>query len=285
VKFKYLLVAFIIFIISILLVTVLLPSILIGPEFTLNFSNIILPIIIIIILIILGLSIYIFSNYRLLLLLEREDWPALAYYLEQKIYVQNRYNARKVRILSSTYLIISDYNALFKLENKMLLAKPAIIKKNALIFGAARILSGNYAEAAVFLKTQLQKNKVQEEDWIRWYYGFSNLLGGTFSQAEAEFLSLIVSSRNPIVIGLSAYFLTNSLAKNSSNSKDCLVAAEKGREKVIKKLKKARNWKKEIKKMENDIHIAIIRKYIELTGNLIFDINSIGTPINGNNSE
>jgi hypothetical protein len=256
----------------ILLATVLLPSILTNPEFTLNFSSIIIPLIIVIILSVIGLSIFIFYNYRLFSLLEREDWPALAYYLEQQLFVKGRYSVRNVRILASSYLVISDYNSVFKLENKAFIAKPAFIEKNVLIFGAARVLGGNYTEAAAFFKTHLQKRRVKD-DWVHWYCGFSNLLSSDFTQAEPEFSSLAVSSRNPIITGLSVYFLFNSLLKNSLNPETCRTVSENGRKRVIKAIKNAGNWKKKINKVENEIHVAIIRKYVQEAGKWLFSLS------------
>jgi hypothetical protein len=229
------------------------------------------------------LGILFFSNYRLFLLLEREDWPALAYYLEQKIFVKNRYSNRNVRLLAGSYLVISDYSSVINLEKKTFLVKPAIIAKNALVFGVARILSGKYEKAAAFFSGFLnseQKVKYKKVlsgnilEWVRWYFGFSNLLNSSFSQAETIFLSLAVSSSDALVTGLSAYFLHNNLAKNSpepESQSNCLTTAENGRKRVIKALQNAEGWKNETDRMTAEIHISIIRKYIDSAGNWLFN--------------
>jgi len=213
-------------------------------------------------LLLAGMGIYFLSNYRLLSLLEREDWPALAYYLEQKIIVKGRYNSRNVRLLASSYMVISDYPSIQKLENKTLLAKPSVIDKNILIFGAARVLSGNYKEAVAFFKTRIDKCAAKEKKWARWFLGFSYLLNGDFSPAETELSALAVSCDDAIITGLSAYFLNNSLAKNSFKPAECRAAAENGRTRVVDALKNAKNWKKEADRTGTEIHIAVIRKYI-----------------------
>jgi len=276
-KFKYLLIAFSIIITVIILVTLFVPMLTAGPDFIINFRQLTLPLLLFMFLLLGGVSIFFFYNYRLLSLLEREDWPALAYYLEQKIYIKRRYNYRNVRLLASSYLVITDYASVLKLEGKAILAKPSVVEKNILVFGAARVLSGNRPEAAAFFKTFIDKSKnkkcqIKENDkqWLRWFYGFIQLLAGTFKMAEPEFKSLAVSAKDAFITGLSAYFLNNTIIKNCENHVECLAAAQSGKERVIKLFKKKENWQKEVNKSGGEIHIAIIRKYIDEAGTWLF---------------
>jgi len=271
-KFKHMVIAFSIIIIFILLIITLLPSYIAGTEAVANFRYIILPLIIFISIILICLIVYFLLNYRLLSLLEREDWPALAHYLEQKIFVKGSYDNRKVRLLASSYMVISDYASVLRLENKAVLVKPSVVEKNVLIFGSAKVLSKNYADAAAFFKTYLDNSKLNanEREWVRWFYGFSNLLGGEFNKAEPDFSYLAQFARDIIVSGLSAYFLFNNLVKYSKKPDECRAAAEKGRSRVIMTVKNPARWKKEVEKMETEIHAAIIRKYIDEAGIWLF---------------
>jgi hypothetical protein len=227
------------------------------------------------VLILICFGIYFLSNYRLLSLLEREDWPALAYYLEQKIYVKGRYNPKKVQLLASSYMVISDYPSVIKLEGKAALSKPSVVEKNVMIFGSARVLSGDYASAAAFFKKYMGKNKLKEreKEWVRWFYGFTHLLASSFRQAEPEFLSLAVSSSDALITALSAYFLDKNLAKRSLKPEECRAIAQNGRSRVVDALKNAEGWKKEVEKMENEIHISIVRKYVDEAGKWLFADN------------
>jgi len=216
--------------------------------------------------------IFFFFNYRLLSLLEREDWPALAYYLEQKIYIKGRYSPAKVRLLASSYMVISDYQAVSKLENKASIAKPSTVEKNALIFGAARVLSGKYGEAAAFFKTRLDTGKLNRKtlEWVRWFYNFSKLLQGEFASVEPEFSSFANFSADALITGLSAYFLANNMTKYSLEPEACTVAAKNGRSRVINALRTKDGWRKETERMATEIHIAIIRKYVDEAGIWLF---------------
>jgi hypothetical protein len=224
-----------------------------------------LPLIIFIVVILFVIGIFFLINYRLLSLLEREDWPALAYYLEQKIYGKNRYSNRNVRLLASSYMVISDYFSVLKLESKAALARPSVIDKNILIFGSARILSGKYTEASAFFRNSIEKGNLnpKDEEWVKWFCGFSNLLNGSFSQVEPEFTSMAATSPDAVITGISAFFLFNNIAKHSHDHAACMDAADVGRTRVKKALKTAGEWKKEVDRIGTEIHVAIIRKYVD----------------------
>jgi len=271
-KFKYLIIAFSILIVVFLLITALLPTLVPGSAQTVNLRYMTFPLLVLMSVILVCLGIFFLLNYRLFLLLEREDWPALAYYLEQKVFVKNRYNNRYVKLLASSYMVMSDYPSVSKLENKVFLAKRSIVEKNVLIFGSARVISGDYNGAAAFFKNHLDKSKLnkQNREWVQWFYGFSCLLNRVPDKAEDEFMSIAVSSGDANLTGISAYFLANNLAGKSLRMQDCLVAAEKGRKRVVDTLKNIENWKKEVNKSETDIHVAIIRKYVNEAGVWLF---------------
>ena len=269
-KFKYIIIIFSIVIVIIVLATVLMPLLLAEPEFAVSLQQLILPLLISIAFLLICVSLFFIINYRLFSLLEREDWPALSFYLEQKIYVKGRYSAQKVRLLASSYLVTSDYNSVLKLENKAMLAKPSVVDKNVLIFGTARILGGNQKDAAIFFKKYMDKGNNKDKQWIHWFFGFSQLLGGVFSVAEEEFSSLAVSSDNALITGLSAYFLGTSLLKRSPKPEECRFIVENSRGRIVKALKNINNWIKEADKSANEIHVAIIRKHIDEAGKWLF---------------
>jgi len=278
-KFKHLIIAFSAVIAFIVLITTLLPLVVSGHLTAVTFKHVSLPLILFMAVLLICMSIFFFFNYRLFSLLEREDWPALAYYLEQKIYVKNRYSHRNVKLLASSYLVISDFPSVLKLESKTTLIKPHLISKNVLIFGAARVLNGSHADAAGFFKAQLGKCDKKDKQWVHWFYGFSRLLSGAFQQAEDEFLSLAVSSDNVLITGLSAYFLSTSIEKHSLSPKKCRQMSENGRERVKNAIKTLENWKKDADNVGSEIHVAIIKKYIDSAGKWLFEERAAEPPL------
>ena len=271
-KFKYLMIAFITIILIVILAAVFLPQFLIGHELAVSFQYITLPLLVVMGSLLVFMTIFFLLNYRLFSLLEREDWPALSYYLEQFVYVRGKYSPRKVRLLASSYLVITDYASVLKLEGKVMQAKPSLIGKNALIFGAARVLSGDTKGAAAFFHTYMDHGKAGEKQWMRWFFGFCQLLSGEFVKAEREFTLMARNSNDALITGLCSYFLQTSVAKYSKDPDDCRYSAENGRHRVVSVLKNISLWKKEANRMGTEIHIAIIRKYIDEAGAWLYSM-------------
>jgi hypothetical protein len=274
-KFKHLVIIFNIVIIFFLSAIALLPVLFMGPDFALVFWQSGWPLALILFLALVVLNVFFLQNYRLFMLLEREDWPALVDHLEQTVLGKGRYSYRKVRLLVNSYLVMSDSAAVLRLESKVAIAKPALLESNALAFGAARILGGDLKGAAEFFQTRLEKEKASnrrfaDTQWIRWFYGFSLVLASVFDKAEGEFKALASASNDAIVAGLSAYFLANTLLKHSLNPAECRSLADSGHERVKKTLKNIEGWKKESAKVETEVHAAIIKKYIDEAGIWLF---------------
>lgn len=269
-KFKYLIISFNIISIAIALVMFLSPVSLSGYVSNVNLLHLTRPLIFFIVLLIVCVNVFFLVNFKLFSLLEREDWPALSYYLEDKIYSKGHYSLKNTRLLATSYMVVTDYASVLRLEEKTRFAKPLAIKKNVLIFGAARVLSGKHDGAAAFFEEYLEEGKGMERQWIHWFYGFSNLLRGVFITAETEFKALVVSSRDALLAGLSAYFLSGSIAKHSFEPEKCSALADEGRARVIKTLKTRENWDKEAEKSGTEIHVAIIKRFITEAGNWLF---------------
>jgi hypothetical protein len=168
------------------------------------------PLALLLFLILCGWNVFYVTNRRLFSLLEREDWPALAEHLEQRIFRRGRYFSPLVRLLANSYLVLSDFAAVQALENKTAIAKPALVAENALVFGAARILSKNYGAAARFFAEQIGQDKGKNagvKHWLEWYHGFALFLDGQYAPAAEEFKALALSSADALITALAAFFL------------------------------------------------------------------------------
>ena len=269
-KFKYLVITFNVIFVIFLLCVSLMPIFLVGPGFAVNFWKAAWPIGLILLLVLISLNGFFIANYRLLRLMEREDWPALAYYLEEKVFTKKRYNSKNIRLLANSYLVMCDFPSISKLENNVTAARPVSIEKNLLVFGAAKILNGDHKGAAIFLKKYLDKGKVREEQWVRWFYGFSQMLDGDFGKAESEFMSLAAASNDALIAGLASYFLATVLEKHSLKPEECRSNSGNGSERVRKTHKNIEAWKKEAENAGTEVHTAIIRKYIDEAGEWLF---------------
>jgi tetratricopeptide (TPR) repeat protein len=211
-----------------------------------------------------ALNVFFWINRQLFALLEREDWSALAEYLEKKIYQEGHYNSRYVQLFAQSCLSLGYFDKVIEFSQKVFTEKPALLEANALIFGAAHLLSGNNASAADFYRERLEKASSKDEnyEWIHWYYGFSLTMLGQIEQAGAIFGTLANSARGIPVTGLSSFFLLEKFKNNAQWSKN----AENGRDRVCKVLKTIDKWNVNIAKLKTKVHGTIIRNYLDETG-------------------
>ena len=268
-KIKSIFIIFNIIIVVFLAIVCFLPFFVLGPGFTLIFWRSGWPLISILVLALVFLNIFFLSRRRLYRLLEREDWPALADYLESVVIRRGRYAPHLVRLLANTYLVMSDSASVINLEAKVA-AKPALLEANALVFGAARILGGDISGAAKFFAARLEKARGRDREWIRWYGGFSRLLNRQFEAAAEEFSALALSSSDALVAGLSSYFLDGTLRKNTDRGEECHRIAGEGADRVRKIIKNTGEWEKEAAKIMTEVHAALIRRYIGEAGIWLF---------------
>jgi hypothetical protein len=269
-KFKSIFIIFNIIIVVFLVIVCLLPGIMLGPDLVLAFWRSGWPLALMLVLALVFLNVFFLARRRLYRLLEREDWPALADYLESVVIRRGRYSPHLVRLLVNTYLVMSDSAAVINFEARVAAARPALLETNALVFGAARILGGDTAGAVKFFASRLEKAKGRDREWIRWYYGFSLLLDRRFEEAAEEFRALAVSSSDALITGLSSFFLDGTLRKNTGNGEDCRRIAREGADRVRKTIKDGGEWEKEAAKIETEVHVALLRRYIGEAGTWLF---------------
>lgn len=269
-KFKSVFIIFDAIILFFLLLLVFMPVFTLGPSMATDFLASIWPLFLVFLAALIFLNVFYAVKYPLFRLLEMEDWPALIRYLERKVVQEGRYSASLVRLLANTYLVMSDSAGLTSFEAKVAIARPALLEANALIFGAARILEGDYSGAELFFKNRLNRGTKRNRDWLQWYYGFSLLLERKFEEAAGQFRALAAFSADAMVTGLASWFLSGLLAKNVDQGEIALKSAGEGRERLLKDLKTRKDWEKEGARLEAEVHAAILKKYIDMAADWIY---------------
>jgi hypothetical protein len=249
----------------------LTPALILGPAFSGSFWVSNWYLFLVFVLILAAVDSYYFINRRLFSLLEKEDWPALVYYLEEKIIRQGKYSPRMVQLLANTYLVLSDSAAVMSLEKKVAIAKPEILESNALIFGAAHVLGRDISGAVRFFGARLEAARGAGGQWIRWYYGFALLLDRQFDDAAGEYTRIAKGGSDGVVTGLACYFLADSLASSLPEKAEELKAvAGEGRTRVLKVLPHNKNWTREATKICTEIYAAALSKYIDEAGRWLY---------------
>ena len=252
-------------------ILIFMPFLMLGPSLSESFWRINWPLIVVLIILFTAFSVFYFTNQRLFLLLEKEDWPALVRYLEDRVIQKGKYSTRLVRLLANSYLVLSDSAAVMSLENKTAIAKPALIDTNALVFGTARILGKDISGAVRFFKARKDTVKPSLKDWVNWYYGFALLLDHQYEDSGVEFSVLARMSGDGIVSALSSYFLCETLSRVlPEKEEEFRNLASGGRERVLKVLPELKNWNREVSKLSSEIHAAALTKYMEETGRWLY---------------
>ena len=273
-KFKLTFILFSLTLFLFLLILIFLPVFFLGSSYSLSYWRTNWPLLFIWVCLFSGFIVFYFTNKQLFLLLEKEDWPALVIYLEDRVIKKGRYSSRLVRLLASSYLILSDTAAVISLENKTAIARPALVNANALLFGTAYILGKDVAGAVRFFQTRKYTVKKKQRDWVCWYLGFSFLLDYKFQDAINEFSVLAGKSKDPVVTALSSFFLSETMARVLPGEEEELKKiSQEGRERVSLVMPKLENWQKRISALSREIHVVIISKYIDGTGRWLYGVD------------
>jgi hypothetical protein len=222
------------------------------------------PLASILVLVLATIDAFFALNWRLFTLLEREDWPALAHYLEGRIVEKGRWSPRLVRLLANTYLVLSDADSVVRLEEKGAAAKPSAVNRNTLVFGVARVLKNDPRSAAEFFAPRRGAKKSESPDWVEWYYAFCLLLDRKFQEAADVLVPLSASAKDALVIALTSSFLKTSVGKAlPARADDCAAAAAAAAERVKVRFPTRAALDKEFEKARADIHVVVLSKSIE----------------------
>jgi len=270
-KFKSIFILFSATLLVFIAVLVLLPLFILGPLYSESFWRVNWPLIVVLVVLLVFFNIFYFTNRQLFLLLEKEDWPALVRYLEDRVIQKGRYSSRLVRLLANSYLVLSDAAAVMSLENKTAIAKPSLINTNALVFGTARILGKDISGAVRFFDTRKNKVKAGLKEWVLWYYGFALLLDRQYEKAAEEFSLLAQNSKDGVIAALSSYFLSDTIARSLPvRGHEFHEIASEGKKRVLLSLPEIKNWNREISRLSTEIHAAALSNYFEETGKWLY---------------
>ena len=92
-----------------------------------------------------------------------------------------------------------------------------------------------------------------------------------YPQAAEGFLVIAETSPNPLPTALSAFFLTETLGKALYTRRaEFNLAAENSRNRIKAALPRRAIWERDIAKLQNEVHVAILTKYIAETSNWLY---------------
>lgn len=255
-KFKFIFILFNLVIIISFLAIYLMPLIMIDWDHARDFwsRNWGLPALFLAILCLLNT--YFILNWRMFTLLEAEDWPALIAHLERRVYAKKMIVSQQVKILTNTYLVRSDLEAIRKLEDFLREHKAKVLPKFALSFGIPYLLQNDAEEMKRYF-SGFADMKGRDGSWMRWNYAFALILQGDSERAEATLVSLCTRKTEPVLTLLTIYLL-HSLKPETGDAPQ----VEEKRSGLLKKYTRGQ-WKREMERSKDSVQVVILQKLVE----------------------
>ena len=206
-KFKTIFFLFNGFIIMAFLLLSLIPLIAFGPEYSQMAWGRNWIITVLFVVFISGLDLYFILNWKLFNLLEKEDWPLLVAYLEERVYKKKRYSKKNLGLLINAYISVSNLDKIKRLETEMRAGAPKIVPYFALYLGTPYILENDLKKCASFFEEFINIPEVRFGEWIRWCYAFSLVSLDKLEESRDLFMGLLNTSKNDIIILLTLYLI------------------------------------------------------------------------------
>jgi len=270
-KFRTIFILFNVIIIISFLFIFLLPIFLLGPGSSMAFWRGNWYLALLFIALLGGLNSFFLLNSKTFILVEREAWGELSAYLVGLMFPKGRFRSSRVRLLVNAYLLQSNIEGIERLEAELTSKKPALLRRNALLFGVTRLLRNKSDEAEAFFSRFLDAKDVESRHWLRFDYGFSLVLQKRFVEA-LPYLDEGTDSRDPVLCLLAAYLLGSAGASSTGSETDkarLLTKVEGVRERLTKRYTMAK-WDKEVEQAKSEVHIVILSRLIDDAGHWLF---------------
>jgi hypothetical protein len=234
-----------------------MPFFLLGADFFSIFWTRNWVISVVFLLTLAGINVYFGLNWGLFGLLEKEDWPGLVSYLENRIFNRKMSFPMYVRMLLNAYLVTSNTEGILALETFLKARKPGMIARFGMQFGIPYLLMKDPSRSEAFFSALLANKRVADRDWVRWNRAFCLLQQGKTAEAKEELLALFDSERDPILRMLCLYLLDVSSGQDPETDR----RVEQGRRELARDNPAAR-MNRRIEKAAENMEIVVISKIV-----------------------
>ena len=205
-KFKLIFLLFNILIFLSFAVVIIMPIMMLGPDYPISLWSTTWYLPALFILIIIAIDSYFFINWRLFSLLEAEKWPELVNFLEGKIYKGGTIRTSYVRILIQSYFVTGNVRKIEPLEQHLREKRPALLKKFALELGMPKVLHKEHNDMVAFFGEFSDQN-VPNRKWIRFLHAFGVIMKREHADGREMLLELSREVKEPVLKVLIMYTL------------------------------------------------------------------------------
>lgn len=186
-----------------------MPLPILGWEYALSFWSQNWAIALAFVAVLAALDSYFIVNWRLIRLLEREDWQGLTALLEAELKRKTVLNPQKTRIFLNSCLIGRNPGRISELRQDYQARRVRFLPRVALGLGLPLVLEGRHEEIEAFLGPLTEDRRTgPDRPWIRWSVAFARLLNQDAAGAKPLLLAG-VAEKQPVLRLLSLYLLDN----------------------------------------------------------------------------
>jgi hypothetical protein len=205
------------------------------------------------------LNAYFIVNWGLFRLLEKEDWPRLVSYLEDRILGKNQIRAMPVRMLLNAYLVTSHTDGILALEAFLKKKRPRLVGRFCIQFGIPYLLMKDPVVSEAFFADIPAGANANSRDWMRWNRAFCLLQLSKPDQARMELAHALEGSAGDLVLRLLCLYLLDVLAKPETEDG---VESARSRAELRRKFG-PEEMKRKIEKSSDNMEVVVLSKIIE----------------------
>ncbi|MFO7849166.1 MAG: hypothetical protein R6V67_04315 [Spirochaetia bacterium] len=233
-----------------------MPLFLLGPEYTRTFwsSSWYLPLIFFAVIALIDG--YFIAHWRLLSLLEEENWAGLIKYLEDQCIRRSRLRTQFVRTLINAYFITGNVSSIEDLEEVVRKKKPKLLYKFALQFGVPKMLHQNPDDIVTFFQ-EFKDRRHPKRLWIKFLYAFGLLMKRENIEGREVLLETAKEAKSPILSLVVLY----TLEPFRTIDDEVLTLVDKKKSELSSLYSRDR-MEKEITKERENVVVVILSKLI-----------------------
>ncbi len=221
------------------------------------------------------------KNWHIMTCLEREDWPALAEYLEKQVFYRKKTGQRPVRLLYESLVLLGDFEGLEKLAVLLKKEDPRRYRSMIRSFTGASILEGKFAQVSSSCTDLLADTDpdIKDAEWITFYRGLARYLDSDGIGSLQDFSPLAHRAADPLLQAISAFLCSTVL----SRTEDCSAVLPRStveehiataRERISTRYGKQK-WYRYLEKNEACIEIVILGKLPRQASEWLFPASGV----------
>lgn len=205
-----------------------------------------------------GLNGYFISNWKLFTFLEREDWNALATYLEERVFEKKLFRGQEIRLLIHSYIALNRPSEVKKIEATLREEKPPLLDRFALAFGVPHLLSNNGEEMVSYFGEMKDRAPQSKRPWARWGYGFGLMLSGRTEEAKPVLQEVVEDAGDPL-LELVGLYLLDAFREHDEE----IRALINERREAMRKRQEREKVERLLERNRGELHILVVSKLIQ----------------------